>query len=123
MSESTLLSFILFQGKNPVTVKTLPNMMLAGLQQLLQMKGLSSEAINRALVHYESGIYAKTDCRSALGSLNDLLEIYRHLIDCQGGLASYDLTGIIMSINDMPQRKLEGCNSWDVTQAKLTVFC
>jgi len=48
MSESTLLSFILFQGKKPVTVQSLPNMMLAGLQQLLEMRGLPSAAIDKA---------------------------------------------------------------------------
>lgn len=123
MSESTLLSFILFQGKNPVTVQSLPNMMLAGLQQLLEMRGLSSEAIDRAFVHYESGVYAKTDSRSSLGSLNDLVQTYRHMIEFQGGLASCDLTDIIMKVNDMPQRKLEWSKSWDVAQAKLAMLC
>ncbi len=121
MSESTLLSFLLFQGKNPVTVQSLPNMMLAGLQQLLEMRGLPSEAINRAFAHYESGVYAKTDSRSSLGSLNDLVHCYRHMIEFQGGLASCDLTDIIMKVNDMPQRKLKWRKSWAVAQAKLAV--
>lgn len=123
MSESTLLSFILFQGKKPITVQSLPNMMLAGLQQLLEMRGLPNAAIDRALEHYESGVYAKTDSRSALGSLNDLVHCYRHMIEFQDGLSSCDLTGIIMKINEMPQRKLEWSNSWDVAQAKLTTLC
>jgi len=123
MSESTLLSFILLQGKKPITVESLSNMMLAGLQQLLEMRGLPSAAIDKAFAHYESGVYAKTDSRSSLGSLNDLVHCYRHMIEYQGGLASCDLTDIIMNINDMPQRKLEWSNSWDVTEAKLTVLC
>ena len=36
MSETTLLSFILFQGKRPVTTESLPSMLLAGLQQVKQ---------------------------------------------------------------------------------------
>lgn len=123
MSESTLLSFILFQGKKPITVQSLPNMMLAGLQQLLEMRGLPSAAIDRALEHYESGAFAKTDSRSSLGSLNDLVHCYRQMIEFQGGLASCDLTGIIMKVNDMPQRKLQWNRSWDVAQAKLAVLC
>jgi len=123
MSESTLLSFILFQGKKPVTVQSLPNMMLAGLQQLLEMRGLPSAAIDKAFVRYESGVYAKTDSRSSLGSLNDLVHCYRQMIEFQGGLASCDLTGIIMKVNDMPQRKLDWSKSWDVAQAKLAVLC
>lgn len=122
MSESTLLSFILLQGKNPITVQSLPNMMLAGLQQLLEMRGLPSEAIDRAFIHCESGIYAKTDSRSSLGSMNDLVKVYKHMIEFQGGLAKCDLTDIIMKVNDMPQRKLEWNKSWDVAQAKLAVL-
>ena len=123
MSESTLLSFILYQGRKPITVESLPNMLLAGLQQLLEMRGLSKPAIEKALLDYESGVYAKTDSRSALGSMNDLVHFYRHLIESQGGLASCDLTGIIMKVNEMPQRKLEWNSSWDVTQAKLEMLC
>lgn len=119
MSESTLLSFILFKGKKPVTAESLPNMLLAGLQQLLEMRGLPIAAVEKALLHYESGAYAKTDSRSSLGTLNDMVHIYRHMIEVSGGLASCDLTGIIMKINEMPQRKLDWSNSWVVTRAKL----
>lgn len=123
MSESTLLSFILIQGKNPITSQSLPNMMLAGLQQLLEMRGLPSEVIDRAFAHYELGLYAKTDSRSFLGSLNDLVQTYRYIIEFEGGLASCDLTGIIMKVNEMPQRKLKWSNSWDVALAKLAMRC
>lgn len=122
MSESTLLSFILFKGQKPVTVHSLPNMLLAGLRQLLEMRRLPGDAIDRALKHYESGAYAKTDSRSSLGSLNDLARCYQHMIEFEGGLGACDLTAIIMKINDMPQRKLEWNSSWDVVQAKLAVL-
>lgn len=123
MSESTLLSFILFQGQKPVTVQSLPNMLLAGLRQLLEMRGLPSDAIERAFTHYDCGVYAKTDSRSSLGSLNDLVRCYQQMIEFQGGLGACDLTGIIMKINDMPQRKLGWGSSWDVVHAKLDVLC
>lgn len=123
MSESTLLSFILFQGKRPITTETLPNMLLAGLQQLLEMRGLSNSAIKKAVANYEVGVYAKTDSRSTLGSLNDLAHTYRYMIEYHGGLASCDLTDIIMKLNEMPQRKLDWNCSWDVVQAKLEMLC
>lgn len=119
MSEPTLLSFVLFQGVKPVTAHSLPTMLLAGLRQLLEMRGLPESAIDRALVHYETGIYAKTDSKSALGSLNDLVQCYGHSIESQGGLASCDLTAIIMGINRMPQRKLAWRDAWEATDAKL----
>lgn len=119
MNESTLLSFILFKGKKPITFESFPTLLLAGLQQLLEMRGLPHASIEKSLRHYESGAYAKTDSRSALGTLNDLAHLYRYLIESQGGLASCDLTSIIMKVNEMPQRKLEWSNSWEVAREKL----
>jgi hypothetical protein len=122
MSETTLLSFILLQGKKPVTVETLPTMLLAGLAQLLQMRGFSEDAIERAVVHYRDGIFAKTDSRSDLGSLNDLVQRYQWIIESDGGLDHCDLTHIIMGTNDMPQRRLGWCTSWVATQSKLQLL-
>ena len=122
MSETTLLSFILFQGKKPVTVETLPTMMLGGLAQLLQMRGFSADAIERATAHYHDGVYAKTDSRPDLGSLNDLVQRYQWMIEYDGGLDRCDLTRIIMGTNDMPQRRLGWKTSWEITQSKLQLL-
>jgi hypothetical protein len=119
MSEATLLSFILLQGKKPVTVETLPPMMLAGLEQLLQMGGISADAIERAIVPYHDGVFAKTDSRPDLGSLNDLVQRYQWIIERDGGLDQCDLTRIIMGTNGMPQRRLGWCTSWEMTQSRL----
>ena len=89
MSETTLLSFILLQGKTPVTPE---------------------------------GVFAKTDSRPDLGSLNDLAQRYQWMIECDGGLDRCDLTRIIMGTNNMPQRRLGWCSSWDMTQSKLQLL-
>lgn len=123
MSETTLISFLLLQGKTLMTVETLPSMLLAGLAQLLEMRGFAPDAVARALLHYHDGVFAKTDSRSDLGSLNDLVQRYQWLIECDGGLAHCDLTGIIMGTNDMPQRRLGWCSSWEATQEKLQQSC
>ena len=122
MSETTLLSFILLQGKTPVTVETLPTMMLAGLAQLLQMRGFGDDAIERATVQYDEGIFARTDSRPDLGSLNDLVHRYQWLVERGGGLDHCDLTRIIMGTNDMPQRRLGWSTSWEVTQSNLQLL-
>ena len=122
MSETTLLSFILFQCKKPVTAETLPTMMLGGLAQLLQMRGMGEEAIERAMLPYHDGVFAKTDSRPDLGSLNDLVQRYQSLVEYEGGLDLCDLTGIIMGINNTPQRRLAWCSSWDMTQSKLLLL-
>jgi hypothetical protein len=119
MSETTLLSFILLQGKTSVTPETLPIMMLAGLEQLLRMRGMGEPAIEQAMVHYQEGLFAKTDSRADLGSLNDLVLRYQWVVEFDGGLERCDLTRIIMATNDMPQRRLGWRTSWEVTQGKL----
>lgn len=122
MSETTLLSFILFQGKKAVTVETLPEMLLAGLAQLLQMRGYDEDAVERAIAHYQDGVYAKTDSRADLGSLNDIVQRYQWIVESEGGLERCDLTRIIMGINETPQRRLGWLNSWDMTQSKLQLL-
>jgi hypothetical protein len=119
MSETTLLSFILLEGKKTTTAEFLPNILLAGLEQLLLMRGLAQHAVERAFQHYHTGLYAKTSSRTDLGSLNDLVNQYQWRIERSGGLAACDLTKIIMQINEMPQRRLSWSNSWDITQSKL----
>jgi hypothetical protein len=117
MSDANLLSFVLYQGKKPVTVQTLPVMLLAGLSQLLAMKGFEPALIDRALQPYQTGLFAKTDSRKLLGSMNDLVQRYTHSVEYQGGLESCNLTDIIMKMDDMPQRTLDGRASWDLVES------
>lgn len=119
MSETTLLSFLLLQGKQPVTVETLPRMLLAGLEQLLTMRGLPSDAVERALVNYHTGAFSKTGSRSDLGSLNDLVFRYQHIVSHLGGVDRCDLTDVILRINETPQQRLGWCNSWEAAESKL----
>jgi hypothetical protein len=121
MSEATLLSFILFQGKKPVTAESLPGMLIAGLSQLLEMRGLPAPAIRRAIEPFSNGLYARTNSHSDLGSLTDLILHYQWAIERNGGLAQCDLTSIIMKLNEMPQRRLKWATSWDLTQSALSL--
>lgn len=119
MSDATLLSFILFEGQRQATVESLPNMFMGGLQQLLEMRGFDTPTIDRIMKPYDQGRYAKTDDRSDLGSLNDLVKNYQYQIEYEGGLSRCDLTNIIMNTNEMPQRKLDWSTSWDATNQHL----
>lgn len=113
MSEVSLLSFVLYQGKIPVTPKTLPSMFLMGLHQLLAMKGYQTSVIDQVILGYRDGSFSKTDSRKVLGCMNDLVNLYTAMVEAAGGLAACDLTGIIMRLNDMPQRTLDWGTSWD----------
>lgn len=114
MSEASLLSFVLYQGKKPVTPETLPDMFLMGLHQLLAMKGCQASAIEQVMQGYREGFFSKTDSRKTLGCMSDLAHLYTAMVETAGGLAACDLTGIIMRLNDMPQRTLDWETSWDV---------
>lgn len=120
MSEATLLSFVLYQGKKKMTPQVLPGMFLAGLSQLLTMKGYDDVQMGRALQGCETGLFAKTDSRKLLGCMNDLVRCYSTMVEVQGGLHECDLTGIIMKLNDMPQRTLNWQTSWDMTSAVIS---
>ena len=119
MSESTLLSFILLKGRVALTPQRLPEMLLVGLEQLLQMKGFAEAEIDRALQPYAVAGYAKNDNRSAMGCMKELVWNYEVLIDYHGGLAHCDLSHIILKVNTTPQRTLGWASAWDVVQSKL----
>lgn len=119
MSESTLLSFILLSGKVPMTPQRLPDMLIGGLVQLLQMRGLPGDAIARAIDPYIEFRYTKNDNRAAMGCMNDMVWRYQAMIDYMGGLERCDLTEIIFKMNKTPQRTIGWTNSWDVTESRL----
>lgn len=60
MRESTLLSFVLHQGRRSPDVQTLPDIFLAGLQPLQSAKGLDSAAIARTMAPCRTGLSGKT---------------------------------------------------------------
>lgn len=119
MSETTLLSFVLYQGKKAVTTETLPVMHLMGLAQLLDFLGIDRQTIERVVDLHDRGFYAKTDNRSTLGSMNDLAATYQFIVDREGGLDACDLTSIILQLNSMPQRTLGWRTSREALQASL----
>lgn len=122
MSEVTLLSFVLYQGRKKMTLQVLPGMFMAGLSQLLTIKGYDDVLIDQALQGCETGLFAKTDSRKLLGCMNDLVRCYSTMVEAQGGLDACDLTGIILKLNDMPQRTLNWRSSWDMTWEVISGF-
>ena len=119
MSETTLLSFVLYQGRQGVSAERLPLMFLAGLEQLLNMLGASTDQVSRVMHDSTSGLFAKTDSRKTLGCLNDLVRCYGHAIEHHGRLGACDLSQIIAQINRMPQRTLDWRDAWAATEAAL----
>lgn len=122
MSESTLLSFVLHKGKKPIARDSLQDAFQSGLEHLLAMRGFPMEVVDKALARYSNGVIAKTDSRSSLGSMNDLVHIYRRMIEYDGWQGDAGLTRIMMKVNDMPQRRLDWSVSWRAVQTILAHF-
>ena len=105
MSERTFLSFLLF-GVRKDNSKSIPHVFTNGLSQLLEIEGFNDEQILRVFQDYQLIELTKTNNRSALGNLRDLMLNYEHAIMRGGGLKECNLGKIIHNINRMPQKNL-----------------
>ncbi len=115
MSERTFLSFLLF-GVRKDNSKSMPQTFSNGLSQLLEIEGFSDEQIHRVFEDYQLCELTKTNNRSALGNLRDLMLNYEHAIMYEGGLKQCNLGKIIHSMNRMPQNNLDWKFSIDVAR-------
>lgn len=119
MNEKTLLSFISF-GVKKSNCSDLGLILRRGLEQLLQMESIPASQINLILSEYNFVRYSKTDSRSALGNMNDLIFLYKHTILDDGGLESCNVGDIIQQMNRTPQRNLGWKNSVSTLQQTIT---
>lgn len=108
MNERTLLSFIIY-GVRKDNTKNLPGVLCRGLHQLLSFTEVDLVLIERALTDYETYCYSKTDSKRALGNMNEIVFLYQHHIQYEGGIQNCDLTGITFKVNQTPQRNI----GWD----------
>jgi hypothetical protein len=75
------------------------------------MEGIETNKINKVFEGYDSYEFTKTNSKSVLGNMNDLVDLYKHSILYDGGLKYVDLGELIKQINRTPQRNLGWSNS------------
>ena len=121
MSEHTLLSFLLLEGKIKLNPENLPLMLMHGLEQLLRFRGYAAADIDQLLNNFQTGLFSATKDRSAVANLNTIVGDYLHLINWHGGLAHCDLTAIIMQVNKSPRSKLDYASPWAVTASRVAL--
>jgi hypothetical protein len=68
--------------------------------------GATSEYIGFILENSEQSCFMKITDRKALGNMNDLIFMYKHMILSDGGLEYCNLSEIIGKINRIPQRNI-----------------
>jgi hypothetical protein len=105
MSESTLLSFILLEGK-PFKQENIALALLGGLEQLLGIEVVERAAIEKVLDQYSEGAFAATDNQSLMGNLRNLAQEYKFFVETEGGLKRCDVGTVILRVNRSPKRRL-----------------
>lgn len=75
-----------------------------GLFTLMRYEGVSQKLTESLMDGYPDVIFAKTDDRSIVGSMNDITFHYTYNLDAEG-LAGSDLFEISKSLNRMPHVK------------------
>lgn len=99
------MSFIVF-GVKKSNCSDLREIFLRGLEQLLLTEDVSVYRTRMVIEQYKAIRYAKTDSRSALGNLNDVVFSYKVNILDRGGFSHCNIGEIIQNINRTPQRNL-----------------
>ena len=110
MNERTLLSFIIF-GIRKDNIKNFPIVFVNGIERVLTMEGFDDNIIDKVLSEYTHIFLTKTDSKSLLGNMNDLVNLYAHFVLSAGGLKQADLFDVIARINRTPQRTIGWQNS------------
>lgn len=110
MNERTLLSFIIY-GIRKDNIKNFPIVFVNGIERVLTMEGIEESIIEKVLSEYMEISLTKTDSKSVVGNMNDLVSLYTHFILYDGGLKYTDLFEVITKINRTPQRNIGWQNS------------
>jgi hypothetical protein len=115
VNEKTLLSFILF-GVKESNVKNIPEIFLRGLEQLLTIEGFDIGQVNKVFSGYENYEFTKTISKSVLGSMNDLVYLYKSSVQYEGGYKNIDIGELILKTNRTPQKNLGWSYSIDLVR-------
>jgi hypothetical protein len=119
MSDRTLLSFMLLEGKMRFELSNVQGLLQGGLSQLLDFAQFPPAHIHSAVAGLDVIAVTRTKDRALLGNLTSLADEYQHRIHYSGGLAACDLTQITLSANEGPQRRLGWSSSFEMTRSLL----
>lgn len=119
MSDRTLLSFMLLEGKMRFELSKVQGLLQGGLGQLLEFAQFPPAQIDSAVAGLDVIAVTRTKDRALLGNLTSLADEYQHRIHYSGGFAACDLTQITLSINNGPQRRLGWSSAFEMTRELL----
>ena len=105
MSESTLLSFLMFE-ETRIDPAKLTTVFVRGLDQLLVLLELPRSLREQSERHYSAGRFARASDLSILGLVNSMMLDYRFNIEEEGGFSGCSVSDIICGLNFKPQKRL-----------------
>lgn len=120
MEEKTLITFVLV-GLRKEHINGICKIFKNGVVKFLQLEGFPAKTISAFESASEQVIFTKTASKTLLSSMNDLMSLYNHFIDSDGGIKNCDLTEITMRVNRRPQRTLHWKFSIDALHEALAV--
>lgn len=119
MSDKSLLSFLLLEGKMKFDLSNLQILLRNGLAQLLEFMAIPQECIDAVIADLDVMWVTKTKDRSIMGNLTALVDAYQDGIYRRGGLKSFDLSELILNVNNRPKRRLGWASPAEITHELL----
>jgi hypothetical protein len=120
MSDRSLLSFPILEGKVPFQMQDMPTFLGHGLSQLMKMANLQEASFAKVLIDMGEVAITKTGSQSILGLQRALAQDYDHLVCQAGGVQRANLGSIIAAVNQTPRAKLKFATSFEVARELLT---
>jgi len=119
MSDRTLLSFPILEGKQAFEMQDMPSFLGHGLSQLMQMTEVPKERYAGLLEDTNVVALTKPGSQSILGLHRSISSDYDFRVERAGGISKCDLGIIIAAVNQTPRAKLDFATSFEVTNALL----
>ena len=120
MSDRTLLSFPIMEGKLPFQMQDMPTFLGHGLNLLMKMTDLPEGRYARILMDVDQVAPTRAGNQSILGLHRALAEDYDYRVNRACGIQRSDLGVVIAAVNQTPRAKLKFATSFEVTRDLLS---
>ncbi|CAG0945292.1 hypothetical protein ANRL1_02236 [Anaerolineae bacterium] len=115
MSDLSLLSFPIMEGKLTLEVQDVPPFLRHGMTQLMEIVKAPRKLYASLLQDTDKVALTKATNRSLLAVQSAIAEDYFRRVEAAGGIERASLGEIIVAVNSTPRSKLKWATSFEVT--------
>jgi hypothetical protein len=119
MSDRSLLSFPIMEGKLTFEVQDVPPFLRHGITQLMEIAKVPRKLYASLLQDTDKVALTKATSRSLLAVQSAIAEDYFRRVEAAGGIERASLGEVIVAVNETPRSKLNWATSFEVTLALL----